>query len=86
MKATALILLALCACEVNPEWRKPLAVDQCLRQQIFESCLKVVPKGPESVVSNDWDEVVSECDDAARRQSIRYAAQVTDTCKSTSEN
>jgi len=47
-------------------------IDQCLRQQIFQSCLKSVPSGPTHTnMSNDWDEVISACENAAYFQSLQ---------------
>jgi hypothetical protein len=36
-------------------------VDNKLRREIFNECLKNIPKGPERTVTNDWDEVIVEC-------------------------
>ncbi len=83
-KITVLALLTICAC-TPPEPRKLehklRDVDQCLRQQTFEACMKNIPKGPESPVTNDWDEVIYACAEIARRQSVRYATQVRDECR-----
>lgn len=47
--------------------------DQELRRKLFLECLERVPAGPTSVAtSNDWAEVVEECDDVALSQSHRW--------------
>ena len=35
--------------------------DLKLQREIFMECLKTVPQGPKRTVTNDWDEVISEC-------------------------
>lgn len=54
---TVMVLLAGC----EPQYE----TDQVLRREIFIQCLQAVPKGPESVQYNDWDEVVHECGNQA---------------------
>lgn len=58
-------VLLLTACgETAPSF----TVDQKLRRELFFQCLAAVPKGPERTgTSNDWDEVISECGNQARR-------------------
>lgn len=73
MRALALLFfLALCGCE---RVGAPI-VDQCLRRQIFAECLAALPKGPSHVVSNDWDEVVSECSSTAYYMALRRDVRV----------
>lgn len=57
------------------------AVDQRKRQALFDKCLANIPKGPSSVVNNDWDEVVSECSSAAYYQSLRIKSQIPLECR-----
>lgn len=53
------VMICLAGCEPAPD---PVVVDQCLRRELFKTCMASLPKGPESTVaSNDWDEVVAEC-------------------------
>jgi hypothetical protein len=51
-----LFLLTIVSCR-NQE----RTVDNKLRIEIFNECLKNTPKGPERTVANDWDEVIVEC-------------------------
>jgi hypothetical protein len=76
---TALALLA--GCDSVPI--KPTsAVDQCLRTRLFRECMAAMPAGPTHVgTSNDWDEVIKECDNAAYYQSIRRVENITVECR-----
>lgn len=51
------------------------ANDQCLRREIFNECLRVLPAGPLSTKYNDWAEVVNACASQAYTTSIRNNAQ-----------
>lgn len=75
---TVLLFLALCGC---PDVPVP-QVDQCLRRQYFNECLAALPKGPTTVVNNDWDEVVSECNNAAYYMALRSAKVIGEECRS----
>ena len=57
-------------------------VDQCKRTEAYQSCLKNLPKGPERLTAsgNDWKEVVEQCDENARVQSIRQRQYVQPEC------
>jgi hypothetical protein len=66
-KIFILAFLLLSGCNDMPRWE----TDQELRAKLFQECLKAVPKGPDSVVSNDWAEVVDSCENAAYYQSQR---------------
>lgn len=55
--------------------------DQCMRREIFFQCLSSIPKGPEKTVTNDWDEVVSECGSQAYYQAMRRRSQITQECR-----
>lgn len=59
---------------------KPPTPDQCLRREIFRECMSVLPKGPESTMSNDWAEVVGECSRTALSQSLRQPEQIAPEC------
>ena len=39
--------------------------DTCTRNEIFQQCIKNLPNGPQITKYNDWDEVVSECNNSA---------------------
>jgi len=70
-------ILFLSACAPSSQ------TDQCLRTELFSSCLKNVPKGPSSIHnSNDWDEVVVACDNVSYYQSMRKTTQITKECLS----
>lgn len=56
-------------------------VDQCLRREIFKECLQIVPAGPQSTVTNDWSEVIDECQSAAYYQALRRQEQIKPECK-----
>lgn len=73
------ILLSGCVPEVP---KKTWANDQCLRAELFQACLRSLPAGPTASKYNDWDEVVSECESAAYRQSARAIDQVKAECRS----
>ena len=73
-------LVALAGCErlsYVPDW----GADQCMRRDLFHTCLKVLPAGPKSTQYNDWDEVVARCEDAAYRQSLRKLAHIKPECQ-----
>jgi hypothetical protein len=73
-------LLASCSPSEPPA--PPSSSDQCMRREIFQQCLAAVPRGPERVAtSNDWDEVVAECETAAYRQSIRMTHTIKQECR-----
>lgn len=80
MKKTLLLslLFALNACQA-PE--SPYAVDQCLRAELFQRCMKDLPAGPLASKYNDWDEVVDSCENAAYYQSKREKAAVKQECR-----
>lgn len=73
MRYTLLVIvLLLSACNDKETGDSFNVIDQCLRQSIFQACLKAVPTGPtHTVASNDWDEVVEACESAAYYQSIQ---------------
>lgn len=59
------LLLSACAAPDYPVYES----DQALRMERFDNCLSRIPKGPESTVYNDWDEVIEACDNIAYHQS-----------------
>lgn len=58
------LMLSLAACGEAPTY------NQELRVQLFQDCLKAVPKGPEVSTFNDWNEVVQTCDNISYYQSF----------------
>lgn len=74
----ALILVTLAGCE-PPEPRT--IVDQCLRTELFERCMRALPAGPALTRYNDWDEVVSECGIQAYHQALRLRENVKKECR-----
>lgn len=65
------ISVILAGCSEDSEFFCPYKPDQELRAKLFQECLKLIPKGPQVVKYNDWDEVVSECGSQAYYQSMR---------------
>lgn len=61
-----LIAIGLMGCDrmLPPIWK----TDQKLRTEIFFKCMEALPAGPQETKYNDWDEVVTECDNVARYQ------------------
>lgn len=68
----SLVFLSGCA--------ETVGTDQCMRREIFLQCLKALPAGPVETKYNDWDDVVLECDVAARYQSRRNKSQIAAQC------
>jgi len=74
-----IILLILCSgCDDFIDATMP---DQCLRRKIFLECMNAVPKGPETVVDNDWADVVDECQSASYYQSLRRRSTIEPKCR-----
>jgi hypothetical protein len=69
--------VALSACDVNPQ----SVVDQCLRPQLFEQCMRALPAGPVATHYNDWDEVVDSCRDYSLYGSYRRPEHVKPECR-----
>lgn len=55
--------------------------DQCLRAELFKSCMAALPAGPLATKYNDWDEVVSECGSQSYYQSQRQIKFVKPECR-----
>ena len=82
-------LLALTACgdhsssqtvfKVDPD--EVQVIDQCLRREITNECMKSLPVGPVSTKYNDWDDVVSECRQSGYYMSIRKRKFVKPECQ-----
>ena len=74
------LLLAGCG---EREVKKPefqWVTDQCLRAELFKTCLNSVPPGPNQTHYNDWEEVIETCDQASYRMSIRKSTFVKPEC------
>lgn len=83
MKHTIIIIaLLLAGCDEEiVDHSMDVVVDQCLRIKLAQQCMKELPKGPQYVgTSNDWDEVVQQCDNNAYYQSKRRRKHVAEEC------
>lgn len=83
MKMPVLIFslaVALSGCKDSPPVEQRTA-DQCLRAELFQSCMASLPAGPVSTQYNDWDEVVEACDHTSYTQSKRLESQVSKECR-----
>lgn len=58
-----------CAEEVVNENELCLIIDQVKRERLFFKCLEALPKGPDNVKYNDWDDVVDACMDFSYKTS-----------------
>lgn len=78
----AALLLSACSEEgVARQQQHEIVTDQCLRIKLAQQCMKDVPKGPQRTgTSNDWDEVVAQCDTNAWKQSRRRRQYVEPEC------
>jgi len=76
----SLIVLALAAVSCDP-LPGPPTVDQCLRRDLFERCMKSLPAGPAATQYNDWAEVVEACESAAYHQALRREELITPECR-----
>jgi len=56
-------------------------VDQCMRIELFNSCMKRLPAGPQSTKYNDWDEVVNQCNRVSLQQSVRKIENIKPECR-----
>jgi len=77
------VALLLGACSDEPYKPNPneVVTDQCLRIKLAQQCMKDLPKGPNIVgTSNDWDEVVDQCDTNAKYQARRRRQYVAPEC------
>lgn len=80
----ALMAIFLFACNDQSAKKQETGsdIDQCLRREIFVECMQNIPKGPIESYSNDWDEVISECAEFARRSSFRKLEYIKQECRS----
>jgi len=76
--AAIALTFALAACDGSIGVSTP---DQCMRAELFASCMRALPAGPVAPQYNDWDEVVTACESAAYRQSLRGAQHIKPECR-----
>jgi len=74
-------VLALAGCSDKPAFVKDWGVDQCLRVDLFQACMKSLPAGPKSTQYNDWDEVVGQCERTSHDQSLRKLVHIKPECQ-----
>lgn len=74
------LLLIACGKDDKPfiDERVP---NQCLRREIFNECMKILPAGPLATKYNDWDEVVAECGSQAYYMSQRIKSTISPECR-----
>lgn len=61
--------------------RNQTAADQCLRVELFQQCMQVIPAGPKVTHDNDWHEVIEACESAAYYQSLRTISGIAPECR-----
>ena len=83
MKAIAMsfAVLLLSGCSDDGPLPPQHATDQCLRRDLFQSCMKALSAGPATAKYNDWDEVVDSCEGAAYYQSQRLVRFIKPECR-----
>jgi hypothetical protein len=74
----AALLMSACGQKITEMQSAP---DQCMRTELFKTCMTLLPAGPAATKYNDWDEVVSACDKAAYYQSMRALSSIKPECK-----
>ncbi len=79
MKGVTIIAAVLCLAGCG-EYASP-EPDQCLRAELFKSCMASLPAGPVATMYNDWDEVVSTCGNVAYYQSLRRKESIAKECR-----
>ena len=72
-----LSLLLLAACSKDDK----RVANQCLRRELFNECMKMLPAGPVATKYNDWDEVVAECGSQAYYMSHRKESTIPPGCR-----
>ena len=75
-KLLILLCLALSACD-----GEPTTTDQCMRVELFKSCMASLPAGPVATKYNDWDEVVAQCGNEAFYMAQRSISFVKKECR-----
>ncbi len=76
-----LLTFTLVGCNEVKEITERNIPDQCLRRELFNECMKLLPGGPIATHYNDWDEVVSECRTYAWSVSHRLQSVVKKECQ-----
>lgn len=76
-----LLIIGLTACDNTPDVVKSRGTDQCMRAELFKSCMASLPAGPVATDYNDWQEVVDECGTQAYYQSIRFVEFIKPECR-----
>jgi len=74
------LLLIACGKDDKPFIDERVA-NQCLRREIFNECMKILPAGPLATKYNDWDEVVNQCGRQAYYMSIRKESTIPAECR-----
>lgn len=77
----ALVLAAVLLTACNPVPVATSIPDQCVRQQLFQACMKALPAGPVATHYNDWSEVVEACESSAYYQSFRLTSTIKPECR-----
>lgn len=77
MKPTTLIAASLSTVMLGACDQPTYKLDQAQRQELFFKCMEKLPKGPDKVVYNDWDAVVSECGSQAYSMSQKCVKNCT---------
>jgi hypothetical protein len=77
----SLTLIGLAACSPGSTFSPP-TVDQCIRAEAFQSCMRALPVGPQVAKYNDWDEVVDSCAQSAYYLALRPHAVIPEQCRS----
>ncbi len=77
----SLALASLTACDSGTTFFPP-TVNQCLRAEAFQSCMRSLPAGPQATKYNDWDEVVDSCSQTAYYLALRPQATIPEQCRS----
>lgn len=54
--------------------------DQCIRREIFLSCLKEIPPSPSTPFFNPWEDVIGHCRAFAAEASTRPKTAITPEC------
>jgi hypothetical protein len=75
-----ILLLAACSKDDKPFIDERVA-NQCLRRELFNECMKILPAGPVATKYNDWDEVVAECGSQAYYMSHRKESTIPAGCR-----
>jgi hypothetical protein len=80
-KLILLSLLLLAACHDDKPFIDERVANQCLRRELFNECMKMLPAGPVATKYNDWDEVVAECGSQAYYMSHRRESTIPQGCR-----